>query len=577
MFSTSSYTVFLCLSLALSINSVPTTPNRATEDCIPPVCRPKWPQSEIDSLEGPSRGFSMVKGWNPKDVPPTTPSKYAIDYMPSWAARPEKVDAPPEAPRTRTSKNASALGLRLPSPPINSGIAGAALKNEPYNLTTVWLRAEFNEFKKGYAEVRHDSVKRKDFLDKRSEHFAELARIENAYRAWALRKQNELEAELQDIRRGRLKNIKQKLSEAGWASDLETLSYPHREAFLQLPIVKEARPLTDQTWNKIKPEIFSLLEKFRAERLNKERSKNIELRCRMFARQVKKYASTQCPDDILPSAADLYFLPSLASFKARLEEDASEVAYSTSHFDHILTEMPRYCEEWKCLCVAQILDVANNDPSAKEADLPMTYDEGSLHLARTAFRQDPQSCADDRVKMDEAMQHLNSIPWAQLSASGFRLLPPDLTGTVVRACGFDPDLATSDDLDAQRIWLVGDRLAKDGHPTQVMGWKKALHLSCWNKYLGYTDSYTWTRVTDESLIETYNVAELEFYKTTQLTFPVICGRCSQQTPVATLLQHFKAHTDEALKLSDFRVHLDAPPSQLFSLKTKREVAKANSL
>ncbi|KAJ8520540.1 hypothetical protein ONZ45_g2674 [Pleurotus djamor] len=451
------------------------------------------------------------------------------------------------------------------------------LSSKAYKLTTVWLRAEFNEFKKGYAEVHHDPAKRKDFLDKRCEHFAELARIELAYTAWALKKQNALEAEIQDIRRGRLKKIKQKLSEAGWASDLETLSYSHREAFLQLPSVKEARPLTDQMWNKIKPEIFSLLEKFRAERLSKERSENIELRCRMLARLVKKYALAHTPDEILPSAADLYFLPSLASFKARLEEDAGEVAYSASHFDHILTEMPRYCEEWKRLCMAQILDVANSDPSARAADPPMTYNEGSLHLARAAFRQGPQSCADDRIKTDEAMRHLNSIPWTQLSASGFRLLPPDLTGAVVRACGFNPDFATSDDLNAQRIWLVGDRLAKDGHPTQVMGWKKALHLSCWNKYLGYTDSYTWTRVTDESLLETYNVAELDFYKTTQLIFPVICGRCSQQIPVATLLQHFKAHTDEALKMSDFRVHLDASPSQLFSLKIKREVEKANSL
>ncbi|KAJ8520539.1 hypothetical protein ONZ45_g2675 [Pleurotus djamor] len=93
MLSTPFCTVLLCFLLALSVKSVPAAPNLAAEDCIPPVCRPKWPQSGIESLEA-------------KDAPPTTPSKYAIDYMPTWAARPEKVDAPPEAPRTRTSKYA---------------------------------------------------------------------------------------------------------------------------------------------------------------------------------------------------------------------------------------------------------------------------------------------------------------------------------------------------------------------------------------------------------------------------------------------------------------------------------------
>ncbi|KAJ8457124.1 hypothetical protein ONZ45_g18442 [Pleurotus djamor] len=247
-----------------------------------------------------------------------------------------------------------------------------------------YLRVDLDDFLEGYERVRQNEEERKAFLEQRKERFRLIDQRIPVYKKWFTEKHDERSAERDDIRAARFEAIQQKLSDLGWASELKTLGPSDMDTLRQLPNVKVPRPLTNRMWNKIEPEIVPLMEGFRDERLKKERAAVLKRRRQIFADVVKDYNSSQPPDSILPCPSDLYFLESFAPVKTSIEEDPNEVKYSASNFDDVIAEMPRYCEEWKALCASQLIEFANNDASVKNADPPITFDESTLQLARTA-------------------------------------------------------------------------------------------------------------------------------------------------------------------------------------------------
>ncbi|KAJ8520526.1 hypothetical protein ONZ45_g2686 [Pleurotus djamor] len=444
-------------------------------------------------------------------------------------------------------------------------------------IITFSLLTDLDDFVQGYEKVRQNEEERKAFLERRQEHFRLMGQRIPVYKKWLAEKQDERSAERDDIRAARFEAIQQKLSDLGWASELETLEPFQINILKQLPNVKVSRPLTNRMWNKIEPEIVPLMEEFREERLKKERAAVLKKRRQIFAEVVKNYNSSQPPDSILPSAGDLYFLESLAPVKTSIEEDPNEVQYSASNFGDLLAEMPRYCEEWKTLCTSQLIDFANDDASIKKADPPVTFDESTLRLARTVFKCTYcdqaivypnmlcHQCLREPLPYDsrstQAMRDLNSSPWTQTLRYILKLVPADVTSKVLQACGFDPETVTKEVADAGDHWLIVDRSF-----TNPM----VMHSITMYSH-GRSTPGTYTLVTDESLITAYDLAELDFYETKSHLHPFICAHCSEMV-VGSLKEHMKIHKPEepiVLAMSDFKMFPDISSSLLFSLSVER--------
>ncbi|KAJ8520509.1 hypothetical protein ONZ45_g2690 [Pleurotus djamor] len=409
-----------------------------------------------------------------------------------------------------------------------------------------YLRVDLDDFLEGYERVRQNEEERKAFLEQRKERFRLIDQRIPVYKKWFTEKHDERSAERDDIRAARFEAIQQKLSDLGWASELKTLGPSDMDTLRQLPNVKVPRPLTNRMWNKIEPEIVPLMEGFRDERLKKERAAVLKRRRQIFADVVKDYNSSQPPDSILPCPSDLYFLESFAPVKTSIEEDPNEVKYSASNFDDVIAEMPRYCEEWKALCASQLIEFANNDASVKNADPPITFDESTLQLARTVFtctycdqaivypnmlghrcfHREPR-LYDPRAT--QAMLDLKCHYWAQSARPLLRLIPAAMISKLLQTCGFDPQTATKEDVDAGRRWVTAERNYVT--PT-VMRWRRAIQFASW-----FTpDVGSCILVTDESLIKVYDLAELDYYETKSRNSPFICVHCSEKT-VGSLTEH----------------------------------------
>ncbi|KAJ8480681.1 hypothetical protein ONZ45_g15579 [Pleurotus djamor] len=400
-----------------------------------------------------------------------------------------------------------------------------------YRTKSAWLQSEFQEFLEQYIQLDHDAQ-------------TEFREID--YNNWDFSRQCIRTGELVRVRATRFDLIEKKLIELGWSHELTTMTASQSNTLKGHPAVKVNRPLTDRTWKKIEPQLIILLEQFRTQRLERERAEIVKTRRRTFASAVWNYTSTQPVDAILPSAADLYFLKSFEPFKNIIEEAPNETDVPLSTFDEFFAEMPRHCEDWKQACVAYLATILRSaEPSLFNEDMSSL---DIVSLAKTVSRCKFCSSA---LTYPGILIH----PCFRLAPALISQVPALEVAQIIRACGFDPETATSEELDNADIWLLGTKhgIAEISH---VMRWRRALMaISATHEEASldiYYDDlldkpYTWYQVTDETLIETCNAGELAFYAEDRLyARSSICAHCSEKVEPGQLVPHMKGLPAEIL-------------------------------
>ncbi|KAJ8487458.1 hypothetical protein ONZ45_g14317 [Pleurotus djamor] len=451
----------------------------------------------------------------------------------------------------------------------------------------VWLKVDFEDFKDNYAEVRDDKIKMAHFREQRNKRYAEMVGHAREYGLWASTKQCKRSADINNIRETRFKSIKQKLIDEGWKREIDGLTSAQEILLRKLPSVRVARPLTHRMWPKVQLEIIPMLTQFRDARLAKKRATILRRRRQIFADVVDDYAATQSVRGIFPSAADLYVLEGFSAVKKRIEEDPNDVEYTPSAFDDILNQMPQYYEEWISLCTNKLLEVANLSPHIKNADPPVLLDKSSLALVTTifccrlcngtveypnilvheCFRRPPRRTYF-HLEVTQFIDGLDVLPWIEVPQNRIILLPPTFITEVGLSCGFGAQAMTHDELDSMNIWLAGE---DDSEAQAVVRWRKAIQFDRWKQTTYSKTRYTWSRVTDESLIKTYNRFELDFY-TKDFSGVLFCAHCLKNFEPTSFVYHMKQHKPDggAIQMSDFIVDPTLAHQQLFSTSIPSE-------
>ncbi|KAJ8520530.1 hypothetical protein ONZ45_g2683 [Pleurotus djamor] len=413
-----------------------------------------------------------------------------------------------------------------------------------YRTKSAWLQSEFQEFLEKYIQLDHDAQ-------------TEFREID--YNNWDFSRQCIRTGELVRVRATRLDLIEKKLIELGWSHELTNMTVSQSTTLKGHPAVKVNRPLTDRTWKKIEPQLVILLEQFRTQRLERERAEIVKTRRRTFASAVWNYTSTQPIDAILPSAADLYLLESFEPFKNIIEEAPNETDVPLSTFDEFFAEMPRHCEDWKQACAAYLATILRSSEPSLFNENMSPLDIVSLAKTAIAYIIVPGS-------LSQPIMDLEVPRWLGLAPALISQVSALEVAHIIRACGFDPETATYEELDNADIWLLGTKhgIAEISH---VMRWRRALMaISATHEEASldiYYDDlldkpYTWSRVTDETLIETCNAGELAFYAEDRLyARSSICAHCSEKVEPGQLVPHMKGHNpDLELQRSDFRLTPD---------------------
>ncbi|KAI5823533.1 hypothetical protein K523DRAFT_376815 [Schizophyllum commune Tattone D] len=303
-----------------------------------------------------------------------------------------------------------------------------------------------------------DEDQERAWLDPRAKQFAALAQHASICEEWDEERQSDRSWELQAIRDERKKNILQRLTELGWAEEVEK----SRDKLCAHKLVHKAQPLSEKVGNNVKDTLLAHITELQTKRIAEEKEDAILNRCQALAKAYSEFLHTKPFTAILPTVGDIYTLHEFANLieVTHYEEEIPQATYRA-----LLDAPPdSYFESWRENCDAALVNVLNSIPRegspATRADLrlattafvtpnghfsPLT--QGYPHILASDRMTDGQIC-DDRRQMT-----LRQRPW---TATGLRVAVRHRARAeaVVALAGLDPKTATSDEMDALDPWFL---------------------------------------------------------------------------------------------------------------------------
>ncbi|KAI4293965.1 hypothetical protein K525DRAFT_274728 [Schizophyllum commune Loenen D] len=275
---------------------------------------------------------------------------------------------------------------------------------------------------------------------------------------WDEERQSDRSWELQAIRDERKKNILQRLTELGWAEEVEKSG----DKLCAHKLVHKAQPLSEKVWNNVKDTLLVHIAELQTKRIAEEKEDAILNRCQALAKAYSEFLHTKPFTAILPTVGDIYTLHEFANLieVTHYEEEIPQATYRA-----LLDAPPdSYFESWRENCDAALVNVLNSIPRegspATRADLrlattafvtpnghfsPLT--QGYPHILASDQMTDGQICGDRR------QMTLRQRPW---TATGLRVAVRHRARAeaVVALAGLDPKTATSDEMDALDPWFL---------------------------------------------------------------------------------------------------------------------------
>lgn len=214
------------------------------------------------------------------------------------------------------------------------------------------------------------------------------------------------------------------------------------------------------------PSLVDFLENAKAQRIEDERLNRIRIGQRILIQLLKDYAPTRPIDEIIPVAADVY---NMEEFKDIIEN--AEVEVTPEMFAEVMTELPQLSKDWRASKGRELLALMNQvdiPASSEDSDTAAVEDVHSrLQLATTYFKC--LSCPKYPIRYPLILEHrcltefdydppfpsgeiglyesLKSIPWNYDNRVMIHEDAHHAARAVVEACGFDPDVTTSREMD----------------------------------------------------------------------------------------------------------------------------------
>ncbi|KAI9057952.1 hypothetical protein FKP32DRAFT_1597907 [Trametes sanguinea] len=433
----------------------------------------------------------------------------------------------------------------------------------------------------------------------------------NAYRLidWQIKQSHKRSMNLIDLRNRRRKQIIERLCDLGYGEDLKWMTYDRVEEFIEHPLVKQPKELTDRIWNNIKPPMIAFAQTARAERLMRERCLHYINRLSVVRDTVVPWLAQRPLWEPLPSIADFsYYTPGFRHILGR----PADVFYKTldlppAQVNAILQASAR---TWRADMARKLYDmvVAATAPAASTSDNTVdapppgdpTVDQlvSRVCSATTWFRCTDATCnalldyprvlahgcahtaapvnlhpaSDDDDLRNAYALVLESQPW---NMAGDRIVfdtgAAEAAAHVVRVCGRDPEKTDGAQMKQNRTRLACSLCSKDGR-TCVMAWKRAVAHLCEHAREGKEAKLTLLSKRDTRVVLAQEPARLLVpFGTTYRMYG--CMRCRVGPPMtlSEVLDHCgeEHYVDMGQLEEDFDIHPDAeaelgvPPEDMY--------------
>ncbi|KAJ6576433.1 hypothetical protein DFH09DRAFT_1451602, partial [Mycena vulgaris] len=398
----------------------------------------------------------------------------------------------------------------------------------------------------------------------KAEEVAELNDHAQLCATWAANRSNDRINELDEARRLRREAIVQRLTALGWGDEIPL----HGHEFDCHKLVKQPRQLTDRIWKNIESSLVELLTGLKKERLEQER-RNIVKERRLLAVQVyHKYRDTFPSDVLFPPKVDMI---RTEPFRAVIEDTPvhPEEKVTEESFAAALLHVPQFSDDWRRSKDKELLQIMKKtSPQSVEADLqlastffacsdygtsePIGYPRILFTAAPTvlSYRHDGWDGEGDQPLRD----CLREEAWNDASVIRFNNTASRIVRSVLLACGLDPDVTTTSELDEIDPVMECLNCNHDVQGRFVMRWIQTVRLAKSSpfrldpRYFQTTHHCglraTWKCLTrDEELLA--EVKEKEFFDKTNFEYTnwqaiFCCKLCDQpKAKFLSMKEHLK--------------------------------------
>uniref|UniRef100_A0A0W0F6C9 F-box domain-containing protein n=1 Tax=Moniliophthora roreri TaxID=221103 RepID=A0A0W0F6C9_MONRR len=215
-------------------------------------------------------------------------------------------------------------------PPLPSDLNEAQYANLAFDSYCHALRVEYMEVKDHPEDLRV-------WCNRRREIFRELrihsSKCEDWHESWLMKRM----AEQGDIRRQRRIEITRRMTALGWeGKDLGREFADHH-------LVDQPKPLTDRSWNIIKPILLEFLEEHKLRRIKLEREMLYANRHRLVQRILEIHCQKN-PRKLFPPIGD--FVLASDGINKLLWSDPDQEVPESEFIKVLCTEMPHIAEAW---------------------------------------------------------------------------------------------------------------------------------------------------------------------------------------------------------------------------------------
>ncbi|KAI0333537.1 hypothetical protein GY45DRAFT_1432269 [Cubamyces sp. BRFM 1775] len=436
---------------------------------------------------------------------------------------------------------------------------------------------------------------------------------------WQARQAQQRTMDLIDLRCRRRKQIIDRLCELGYGEDLKWMTFERVEQFLEHPLVKQPKELTDRIWNNIKDAMVAFAQESRVERLMRERCAHYVNRLSLLSDLAVRWLVRRPLWELLPTIADLSHYTSafrhLMNFPRGVFFEAIDT--TPARVDKAMNDA---VSEWRALMMEKLYEmiIAATTPAPSSSDAPTATSSGGVtaqisDVAGASTAPAPAALKPEPTADEITTLSLSACTWFRCTnprcnalldalrtlAHGCAHAPPllrmhpasdaddlhnayvlvcdehpwnlagdkvvfdvdarDAAVKVVRACGGDPARMLTDDRALQKARLVCSLCSSDGQVC-VMAWKHAVaHLTAHAKE-GRDAKVTRLSKRDRRIVRALEPPRLVGHET--CTYKMYgCLRC-RVGPPTTLVQVLNHCKDEHYvewpdEEVDYALHPDA--------------------
>ncbi|KAI8989719.1 hypothetical protein BD414DRAFT_459791 [Trametes punicea] len=384
-----------------------------------------------------------------------------------------------------------------------------------------------NELLARIAECKGDEVALRELEKERVCAVKRLKESAALLTEWQIKQNHKRTMDLMEIRSRRRKQIIERLCWLGFGEDLKWMTYDRVEQFMEHPLVKQPKELTDRIWNNIKEPMIAFAQEARTERLMRERCAHYINRLSVVRDTVVRWLVHRPLWEPLPSIADFsYYTPGFRHIMGTPSDTFYKALdMPAAQLNALLQSAVR---AWRSTMARKLYDMIvaatepsaattavaaatpslwNPDPAAAPAgeaeptvndivsrvcsactwfrctnpgcnallDYPRVLAHGCAHAA-PALTLRPTT---DREDLQNAYALvLDEQPWNfSRDKVVFDVQAAEAAAQVVRACGRDPACTDASAMRQDKTRLVCSLCSKGGM-TCVMSWKRAVAHLC---------------------------------------------------------------------------------------------------